>query len=137
MTTSVQPTQRIYVALRYADPNAAILWLNRVLGFEERVAYRGDDGQVVHAELALHGECIMLGSVKDDENGKSPRTLGGVTSSVYIALDSAAEVDALYERAAAAGADITRAPNDTDYGSHEFGLRDVEGHVWGFGTYRP
>ncbi len=23
---------------------------------------------------------------------------------------------------------------DTDYGSHEFGVRDPEGHIWSFGT---
>jgi uncharacterized glyoxalase superfamily protein PhnB len=26
---------------------------------------------------------------------------------------------------------------DTDYGSREYTARDLEGHVWSFGTYRP
>jgi hypothetical protein len=45
-------------------------------------------------------------------------------------------VDALHARAADAGAEITRAPQDTDYGSREFALRDPEGNTWSFGTYR-
>jgi uncharacterized glyoxalase superfamily protein PhnB len=28
-------------------------------------------------------------------------------------------------------------PNDTDYGSREYMVRDPEGHLWSIGTYRP
>jgi uncharacterized glyoxalase superfamily protein PhnB len=35
------------------------------------------------------------------------------------------------------GAEIVRELCDTEYGSHEFGTRDPEGHVWSFGTYGP
>ncbi|MDQ6781600.1 MAG: VOC family protein, partial [Candidatus Eremiobacteraeota bacterium] len=89
-------------------------------------AYTGEDGTVHHAELSLNADMIMLGSGSADGR-----------SAVYIALDTAADVDALYARAKSAGADITRELNDTDYGSHEFGVRDPEGHGWSFGTYRP
>ena len=34
-----------------------------------------------------------------------------------------------------AGAQITREPTGTDYGSEEVGLRDPEGNQWSFGTY--
>jgi uncharacterized glyoxalase superfamily protein PhnB len=68
---------------------------------------------------------------------KSPENLGGVTGGVYIALEGPTEIDAAYARAKAAGADITRELEDTDYESREFGVRDPEGHVWSFGTYRP
>jgi uncharacterized glyoxalase superfamily protein PhnB len=46
------------------------------------------------------------------------------------------DTDKLYERAAAAGAEITREPFDTDYGSRDFTARDPEGNLWSFGTYR-
>jgi uncharacterized glyoxalase superfamily protein PhnB len=26
---------------------------------------------------------------------------------------------------------------DTEYGSHDFTVRDPEGNLWAFGTYRP
>jgi uncharacterized glyoxalase superfamily protein PhnB len=42
----------------------------------------------------------------------------------------------LHARVAAAGADITAAPHNTDYGSRDFSLRDPEGNRWSFGTYR-
>jgi uncharacterized glyoxalase superfamily protein PhnB len=137
--TQSQTRQCIYPALRYEDAKAAIAWLTRALGFEEQVVYPGEGDSIAHAQLKLGGNLIMLGSVnsKNDPYVKSPKALGGVSSSVYIALETAADIDALYARAKAAGADISREVCDTDYGSHEFGVRDPEGHVWGFGTYRP
>ena len=129
--------QSIYPSVRYDDANAAIEWLKAALGFEEHAVYRDDGGQVVHAELELAGNLIMLGDVKNDAYGKSPRTLGGVTGSIYVAFGSPEEVDAAYARAKSAGAEIVRELSDTDYGSHDFGVRDPEGHAWSFGTYRP
>jgi uncharacterized glyoxalase superfamily protein PhnB len=45
------------------------------------------------------------------------------------------EVDALHDRAKAAGAAIVMPLTDQDYGSRDFSVRDPEGHLWGFGTY--
>jgi uncharacterized glyoxalase superfamily protein PhnB len=47
------------------------------------------------------------------------------------------DADAHCERARGAGAVITREPEDLDYGSREYSARDLEGHHWHFGTYRP
>ncbi len=51
-----------------------------------------------------------------------------------MALDN---VDAHYERAVNAGAEILRPLADTDYGSREYTARDLEGNLWSFGTYSP
>jgi uncharacterized glyoxalase superfamily protein PhnB len=131
-----QTTQTIYPAIRYRDAKAAIAWLKR-LGFEEHLVCPGDGDTVAHAELKVAGHLIMLGSVNDDANAKSPLDLGGASASIYIAVDSPQDVDAWYQRAKSIGAAIDRAPSDTEYGSREFGLRDPEGHGWSFGTYRP
>jgi uncharacterized glyoxalase superfamily protein PhnB len=136
-TTHTMTTQSIYPAIRYRDAKAAISWLTTVLGFEEHVVYPGDGDSIAHAELKLAGNLIMLGSIKDDSFVQSPRDLGGITASIYIGLESAAAVDARYERAKNAGAEIVRELSDTDYGSREFSLRDPEGHFWSFGSYAP
>jgi uncharacterized glyoxalase superfamily protein PhnB len=65
---------------------------------------------------------------------KSPRELGGVTQSIYIYLP---DIDTLYERAKAAGAEMVIELKNTDYGSREFSARDPEGQLWHFGTYLP
>jgi uncharacterized glyoxalase superfamily protein PhnB len=135
--TKTQTAQRIYPAIRYQNAKAAIAWLTSVLGFEAHEVCPGEGESIAHAELKLGGNLIMLGSVKDDAFARSPKDLGGATASIYIALDTPAEIDARYARAKAAGAEIVRELEDTDYESHEFGVRDPEGHAWSFGTYRP
>ena len=127
--------QTIYPVVRYRNAKAAIEWLKQALGFEENEVYAGEGDTIAHAQLALAGNLIMLGSSKDI--AKSPLDLGGATGGVYIALDGPAEVDAAYARAKAAGARIVRELGDTDYESREFGVSDPEGHLWSFGTYRP
>ncbi|HEX3457730.1 MAG TPA: VOC family protein [Candidatus Baltobacteraceae bacterium] len=122
--TKVKTAQSIYPGLRYNDAKAAIAWLKSSLGFEEHVVYPGKGESIAHAELKLAGNLIMLGT-------------GAAKSGVYIALETPEQVDAAYARAKSAGAEIVRELGDTDYGSHEFGVRDPEGFLWSFGTYRP
>jgi uncharacterized glyoxalase superfamily protein PhnB len=128
MNTQTRIAQSIYPAVRYNNAKAAIAWLKSALGFEEHEVYPGEGESIAHAQLKLAGNLIMLGSLKDGASGK---TL------VYIAFETPAEIDAAYARAKAAGAEIVRELTDTEYGSHEFGVRDPEGHSWSFGTYRP
>jgi uncharacterized glyoxalase superfamily protein PhnB len=132
-------TQRLFIALRYADAQAGIAFLERAFGFTRQAVYDDGAGGVAHAQLVLQGQIVMLGSARDDDYPvQSPKEVGGtVTAGVYVALDDAAAVDALYERARDAGAQILTPPHDQDYGSHDFSARDPEGHVWSFGTYRP
>ena len=128
----------IIPALRYKDAPAAIEWLCNVLGCTKHAVYANEDGTIAHAELALGGGMIMLGSAKDDVHGKrfkSPGEVGGVeTRSAYVVV---ADVEAVYARAQAAGAEIVRPIQNTDYGSREFTLLDPEGHSWSLGTYDP
>jgi uncharacterized glyoxalase superfamily protein PhnB len=125
-------------ALRYRNAQAAIEWLCRVFGFTRHAVYENPDGSIAHAELALGGGMIMLGSVKDDEYGRrfrSPVEAGDVeTRSAYIVVSDA---DAVYARAQAAGATFLRPIQNMDYGSREFTVKDPEGHSWSVGTYDP
>jgi uncharacterized glyoxalase superfamily protein PhnB len=80
----------------------------------------------------------MLGSVRDgdtdahgQDQGSTPTRPG--TFGAYVVTD---DVDAVYQRAKAAGAEIIAEPYDTGYGSHDFAAADPEGNRWSFGTYR-
>lgn len=42
----------------------------------------------------------------------------------------------IHARAVAAGATMVRELVETDYGSLDFAVRDPEGNIWSFGTYR-
>jgi len=116
------PDPNIFPAMRYGDPDSALEWLSEAFGFAQRAVHRDEQGVIRHAEMSLGAGTIMLGY-------GDPRS-----HSIYIAVDDA---DAHYARASAAGAEITRAIEDTPYGSREYSARDLEGNAWSFGTYRP
>jgi uncharacterized glyoxalase superfamily protein PhnB len=125
-------TVTFYPSLRYADPDAAMEWLERTLGFERREDHRDESGNLVHAELSLGPAIVMLSAAAA---GREPfRSLPAGGTLVYCGVD---EVEALHDRARDAGADIALELTDTDYGSRDFTVRDPEGNLWAFGTYRP
>lgn len=119
--------------LSYNDARTSIQWLVDALGAEARHVYDGPDNTVSHGEVWFGAACVMMGTLKD--NGMPPNHAG--ESCIYVVVPTAAEVDALHERAVAHGARIVMEIRDTDYGSHDFGLLDPEGNFWGFGTYAP
>ena len=120
--------------LSYTDAGAAIDWLEKAFGFRTVMNVAGENGAVAHAEMALRTAVMMLGTSKPDFGWVSPRDLPAVNQTIYVAVDN---VDAHFQQAKAAGAEITRELNETEYGSREYGAKDLEGHDWSFGTYRP
>ena len=118
----------IIPTLRYKDAHAAIDFLERAFGFERKAVYE-DEGTVHHAELTHGRGMVMLGT-----QGVGDPQFDTRMSSAYVVVPDA---DAVYERAKAAGAEISREIQDTDYGSREFSARDLEDNVWSFGTYDP
>src|ERR1700722_17181640 len=127
METHATTTQVLYPAMRYDDAHAAIAWLCEAFGFERRVVYDAPDGTVAHAELALGGNLMMLGSAREggEDPAKTPRALGGGRGPIYGYV---ADPDAHCARARAAGATIEMEPRDTEYGSREYAARDCEGY---------
>jgi uncharacterized glyoxalase superfamily protein PhnB len=124
----------IFPAFRYRDADAAIDWLKDVFGFEKAV-HRDDAGVVMHAELRLGAGIIMLGQHRPEGwFGPSEPDPQASTIGIYVVVE---DVDALYARVKAAGAELIRDLVDQDYGSREFSARDLEGNRWSFGTYDP
>jgi len=118
----------IIPTIRYTDAPAAIDFLERAFGFERKAVY-GDGDVIHHAELTCGRGMVMLSST-----GRGDPQFDTRKSSAYVIVT---DPDALHDRAKAAGAEITRELQDTDYGSREFSATDPEGNVWSFGTYDP
>ena len=112
----------IFPFVRFADADAALDWLSQAFGFEQREVYHDDQDFIGHAEMSLGPGIIMFGPGDPASQG------------VYVAVE---DVEAHYKQARAAGAEITREIEDTDYGSREYTARDPEGHVSSFGSYSP
>lgn len=124
--------------LRYRDAATAIEWLCWAFGFEKQLVVPGENRTIAHAQLSFGNGMIMLGSVADNEFGrlmKQPDEIGGAeTQSAYLIVSDA---DAIYAQAKTAGAEIVMEIKDEDYGGRGFSCRDLEGHLWNFGTYDP
>ena len=124
-------TASIFPALGFADADAALDGLERGLGFARHSVHRDAEGRIVHAEMRLGNGMIMFGGRRpgDADNPWSEAEFG-----VYAVVD---DIDTHHARAAAAGLEIVRPLADTSYGAREYSVRDPEGHLWSFGTYRP
>jgi uncharacterized glyoxalase superfamily protein PhnB len=126
----------IIPALRYRNAKAAIEWLSRAFGFEAKMVIPGDGGRVVHAELVLGAGMIMLGDAETEYGHLVAAPLKGqsVTQGIYVVV---VDVDGHYAKAKAVGAEILIDIKTQDYGGRDYTCRDLEGHVWTFGTYDP
>jgi uncharacterized glyoxalase superfamily protein PhnB len=133
MEASSVPSKTVWPGLVYDDAHAAVRFLAEVFGFEQRLLVPGvEEGHVAHAELAWpEGGGVMLGSANRLDSIISQRPTG--VAATYVVTDAP---DALYERAMAAGAELVRGLEDEEYGSRGFSVRDPEGNIWSFGTYR-
>ncbi|MDZ5620096.1 VOC family protein [Nocardioides bizhenqiangii] len=119
---------RMWPALTFRDVDTMIDWL-RAVGFTEHSTYRNEAGEVEHAEwLWPEGGGIMFGS---DTTG-IVRNAGG--SAIYLITR---DPDGAFERALSAGASVSRALEDNDYGGRGGSVLDPEGNHWSFGSYQP
>lgn len=123
------PAPTVWPCLSYSDAPVAIRFLVEAFGFEERLVVPGErEGTIVHAELRWpEGGGLMLGSAEGEFHVKPGH------ASVYVVTD---QPDELFARASAAGAQVVRGLRDEEYGSRGFTVRDVEGNLFSFGTYR-
>jgi uncharacterized glyoxalase superfamily protein PhnB len=111
--------------LTFRDGAASLGFLTAVLGFEVVTEQLTEAGGVVHAELS-RGDAVVMGGEGEATAGAAP--------GLYLVTD---QVDALFERAVAAGATIVYPPEDTEWGTRRARLRDLDGHEWSLGSYQP
>ena len=103
------------------DAEEAIVWLERVLGFEERARYVDRDGVVKQAEVFAGDTEIWLSGHGKGPLGQ-PRAWSGAVPS-----DLVNDVDAQYERVTAAGGRAS-SPIDQTWGVRNFYVKDPGGY---------
>jgi uncharacterized glyoxalase superfamily protein PhnB len=127
------PAPTVWPSVGFTDVDAGIRFLTDGLGFVVTALHRDDAGAVAHAEARWpDGGGVMFGS-----RGK-PGPWGALgPQGVYVVAAEAATVDAAWKRVSGmAGVEVLRELHDTDYGSHQFDVRDADGSLWTVGTYR-
>jgi uncharacterized glyoxalase superfamily protein PhnB len=128
----------LVTAIHYRDVEAAAAWLQAAFGFDLRTNVMDEDGRAGMIQLTYGNHLIMVlpaGGPELDNVVRQPDGIGGAgTQSCYLVVD---EVVQHHNRAQAAGADVVSALKAFDRGGLGYSCRDLEGHLWNFGTYDP
>jgi len=122
-------------SLRYRNAHIAIDWLCEAFGFvREEMDEANND--VHHARLGCGGGYILVGSVDGGSEwgqpGAVPDETGGLETQTCCILVE--DIDAHLNRAVAAGAEILSPLGDTGFAGRGYSCRDIEGHLWWFGS---
>lgn len=127
------PVPTVWPSVGFADIDAGVRLLTEAFGFVVTAMYRGEDGTVEHAEARWpDGGGVMFGS----RSKAGPWGALG-PQGVYVVAAEAATVDEAWDRTKGmAGVEMLNDLHDTEYGSHQFEIRDRDGNLWTMGTYR-
>ena len=91
--------------------------------------FLGPTGRVIHAELRFGDSVVMLSDEESDAApARAPHSLGGAVSAIVATYWE--DVDASWERAVAAGAEVIYPLEDQFYGERGGRLRDPYGQQW-------
>lgn len=123
-----------YTFLPHTDAEAALTFYRYVLGFEVRndVGYEdmrwitvGPAGQP-GTSIVLHPPAVDPGITDDERRTILELIAKGAYTAITFGTD---DLDGLFERLAAAGADVIQEPTDQDYGVRDCAFRDPAGNL--------
>ncbi|MEV8531698.1 VOC family protein [Streptomyces sp. NPDC051211] len=114
-----------------ADAAAALDFYAAAFGAVEEFRLAHPQGGVMHAEIRIGESVLMFGDVSEGPF-TAPAELGGTSVALHVFVP---DVDALAQRAVAAGAELLEPPADRFHGDRTAILRDPAGHLWVFLTH--
>jgi uncharacterized glyoxalase superfamily protein PhnB len=113
------------------DIRQAVEFYTNALGFTVRSVMDGPEG-AVHAELKLRDSTLMLSPESRQQHAFSASTIGNTPATLYLLVD---DVDAVFNRAVAAGAQVSMPVTDMFWGDRCGQLSDPEGNKWMIATH--
>ena len=133
------PEQTVFPMMAYEDAAAAMDWLVRAFGFVERRRMTDKQGRVVHGELELSGNTVMVASPTPDYQGPKRHAetceqarlwlkVPWVIDGVLVFVD---DVDSHFTRARREGAAMLSEIENGGPG-RLYRVADLEGHRWMF-----
>ena len=123
--------------LCYRDPERAIEWLRKSFGLETRCVAKRVDGGFAYAHLGSGEELIMVSPAPDAKTDSLIKAVPDAKAPPQACYFVVADIEAHFKRAKDAGAAIELEIKDYEHGGRRYSCRDLEGHVWTFGTYDP
>ena len=138
LTVAVKPIPEGYhsitpmLTVRGAD--RAIDFYRRAFGAEELGRMHSPDGKfVMHAELKIGDSRFFLCDEIPEMECRSPETLGGSATGIYLYVR---DVDETFRKAVEAGATVKRPVEDMFWGDRTGSVLDPFGHTWDLATRR-
>jgi PhnB protein len=108
-----------------SDAAKVMDFLQHAFGATERFKMQGPDGSISHAEIQVGDSVVML--------GQSPDQTRTTHAMLYLYVP---DVDAVYEKAVAAGGISLREPTDQFYGDRSGAVKDPGGNEWWIATHK-
>jgi PhnB protein len=91
--------------------------------------FTGPHGELIHAEVRIGDSVVMISDEGEDgAPARAPESLGGVVSAIMATYWE--DIDAVWARALAAGAEVVYPLADQFYGDRGGRLRDPFGQQW-------
>ena len=87
----------------------------------------GPDGNIAHSLLTIHGEMFILEAEWPSLASRAPKKDGSSSVVMFVYVE---DVDAVVERALAAGAELLLPLKNQFWGDRTARIMDPEGHVW-------
>jgi PhnB protein len=119
-----------YLTVR--DAARAVEFYKQALGATAVMRLEGPDGTVAHAELRIGEGFVMVGEEMPQMGAKGPLSFGGSPVSLLVYVK---DVDAVFARALAAGAETKRPVAEQFYGDRSGAIVDPFGHQWMIATH--
>jgi PhnB protein len=114
------------------DAAAAAAWYTRVLGAKEIGRIEVPGGKLMQVELRFGDSTVMLADEFPDLGVLSPLGVGGTATVLHLRSD---DVDALWQRAVDAGAEVRQPLHDAFWGERYGQITDPFGHRWGLAQH--
>ncbi|HEX9918136.1 MAG TPA: VOC family protein [Pyrinomonadaceae bacterium] len=111
----------------------AIEFYKEIFGATEVMRMDAPDGKIGHAEIKIGDSHVMLADEFPEMDVRSPQSFGGSPVGLLLYVE---DVDALAERAVAAGAKLQSPLEDKFYGDRMGKLVDPFGHIWAIATHK-
>ena len=114
------------------DAARAAEWYASALGAEEAGRIDVPGGKLMQVELRFGDSTVMLADEFPEMGVLSPLSIGGTATVLHLVV---ADVDAVWQRAVDAGAEIRQPLGDTFWGERYGQIVDPFGHRWGLAQH--
>jgi uncharacterized glyoxalase superfamily protein PhnB len=138
LVTEMAPEEAAAKAMRGVTPHIvcrnakdAIEFYKTAFGARELMSLDGENGKLMHGCIEINGAAVMLVDEYPDMGSLAPPSLGGTPVTMHLTVG---DVDAVFERAVAAGAKVVMPVDDMFWGDRYGIVEDPFGHAWSIAT---